>query len=105
MILGDFNLAPRIGRPFRTTLSIFTSACKRSAFAKLTHDHDLIDDTASDEPGSHSAGWAAASPSSCRCDLPLIPVWLSPSIMTVSSKTTSGATAFSEHSGPVLDLG
>ena len=42
MILGDFSLAPRESDgPVETILSTFTSACERSAFAILTHDHPL----------------------------------------------------------------
>lgn len=46
-----FNLAPRPSDgPVRGYLSNFISDSKRSPFAKLTDDHDLIDATASDEP-------------------------------------------------------
>lgn len=51
MILGDFQPgSTAIGRPVRGYLSNFISASKRSPFAKLRDDHDLIDATASDEP-------------------------------------------------------
>jgi hypothetical protein len=54
---------------------------------------------------SHSVGSSAASPSSFRCDLALIPVSLPPAITRVSPKTTTGSTAFGDHSSVMLDLG
>ena len=106
MILGDFNLAHRPSDgAFGAALSSFTSACERSAFAKLTHDHDLIDATASDKPVLTFSRLVAGVRASFRCDLTLIPVSLPPSITRVSSETRSGSTPFSDHSSLVLDLG
>jgi endonuclease/exonuclease/phosphatase family metal-dependent hydrolase len=106
IILGDFNLAPRPsdGR-FGDTLSGFTSASERGAFAELIHEHDLVDATASDEPVFTFSRLVGGVASSFRCDLALIPVSLSPSIVRVSCETRTGATAFTDHSGLVLDLG
>lgn len=90
--LGDFNLAPRPsdGR-FGDTVSGFTSASERSAFAKLMHEHDLVDAPASDEPVFTFSRLVGGVPSSFRCDLALIPVSLSPSIVRVSCETRTGA--------------
>jgi endonuclease/exonuclease/phosphatase family metal-dependent hydrolase len=106
IVLGDFNLAPRPsdGR-FGDSHSAFTSASERSEFAKLMHRHNLVDASASDEPVFTFSRLVGGVSSSFRCDLALIPASLSPSVVRVSSETRTGPTAFTDHSGLVVDLG
>jgi endonuclease/exonuclease/phosphatase family metal-dependent hydrolase len=105
VVVGDFNLAPRPsdGR-YGDTASPFTSARERSTFAKLVHEHDLVDATARDEPVFTFTRLIRGVPSSFRCDLALIPASLSPAIVKVSSETRTGPTAFTDHSGLVVEL-
>ena len=105
MILGDFSLAPReSGGPVETILSTFTSACERSAFAKLTHDHPRR--RYRERRGClhvQSGGRWRTFVVSLRPAAD--PVLLSPSTMMVPSKTRNGSTAFTDHSSLVLHLG
>jgi endonuclease/exonuclease/phosphatase family metal-dependent hydrolase len=105
IVLGDFNLAPQPsdGR-FGDNVSAFTSTSERRAFATLLQHHNLLDATAGPNAAFTFSRTVRGLTSSFRCDLALIPTSLPPSIVTVSSETRTGETAFTDHSGLLVEL-
>jgi hypothetical protein len=80
VVLGDFNLAPRlVDGIYGTSLSRFTSAGERRAFAEVLAVHGLADATAGDPPEFTLSRRIRGSESAFRCDLALVPAsWPTP---------------------------
>jgi hypothetical protein len=103
VVLGDFNLAPRlVDGIYGTSPSRFTSAGERRAFAELLAAHRLADATASDPPEFTFSRQLRGSESSFRCDLALVPA-SRPTISAVAAhETRTGSHAFTDHSAIIL---
>jgi endonuclease/exonuclease/phosphatase (EEP) superfamily protein YafD len=69
LVLGDFNLAPRsVDGMYGTSVSEFTTARERHAFAELLKDRGLRDATARDQPEFTLSRRVRGADSSFRCD-------------------------------------
>ncbi len=106
IVVGDFNLAPRlVDGIYRTSPSRFTSAAERRAFAELLAARELADATACDPPEFTLSRRIRGSESSFRCDLALLPAaWTTTSVMA-AHETRTGSDAFTDHSGIIVRVG
>jgi hypothetical protein len=106
VVLGDFNLAPRVvDGVYGTSPSRFTSPGERRAFAELLAARRLADATAGDPPEFTLSRRIRGSESSFRCDLALLPAsWPATSVMAAHD-TRVGSDAFTDHSGMIVRVG
>jgi hypothetical protein len=106
LVLGDFNLAPRpVDGVYGTSVSEFTTARERHAFAELLEDRGLVDATAHDRPEFTLSRRIRGVDSSFRCDLALLPASLATHSVVADHKTRIGPHAFTDHSGIVVSVG
>jgi methyltransferase family protein len=103
VVLGDFNLAPRlVDGIYGTSPSRFTSGGERRAFAELLAVRELADATACDPPEFTLSRRIRRSEASFRCDLALLPAsWPTASVMA-AHETRTGSNAFTDHSGIIV---
>jgi hypothetical protein len=106
VVLGDFNLAPRlVDGIYGTAPSRFTSAGERRAFTELLAGRELADATAGDPPEFTFSRRIRGSESSFRCDVALLPAsWPTTSVVP-AHETRTGSDAFTDHSGIILRVG
>ena len=106
VVLGDFNLAPRlVDGIYGTSPSRFTSAGERRAFAELLATRELADTMACDPPEFTFSRQIRGSESSFRCDLALLPASWPTTSVVAAHETRTGSQAFTDHSGTILRVG
>jgi Methyltransferase domain len=106
VVLGDFNLAPRlVDGMYGTSPSRFTSARERRAFAKLLAERRLADAAAGDPPEFTLSRRIRGSESSFRCDLALVPASWTTTSVVAAHETRAGTDAFTDHSAIIVRVG
>jgi hypothetical protein len=107
VVVGDFNLAPRlVDGIYGTSPSRFTSVGERRAFAEVLTAHGLADATSADPPEFTLSRRTRGSESSFRCDLALVPaLWTSTKNVVAAHETRAGSDAFTDHSGIIVHVG
>jgi hypothetical protein len=103
---GDFNLAPRPvdglsnGQP-----STFNTAIDRKPFTDLLAETSLVDVTATEPPHFTIERRRSRTITQFRCDLAAVPDHLLPAVeVRYDNATRTGATAFTDHSGVLIDI-
>jgi hypothetical protein len=106
VVLGDFNIAPRlVDGIYGTSPSRFTSAGERRAFTELLQGRELADATAGAPPEFTFSRQIRGSESSFRCDLALLPTSWPTTCVMPAHETRTGSDAFTDHSGIIMRLG
>jgi SAM-dependent methyltransferase len=105
-VAGDFNLAPRpVDGRTGARASEFNSATDRAPFTRLLAAHQLIDTTAHEDPEFTIEREIRAVRSRFRCDLALLPDYVAEQTTVAYDHAPRVApTAFTDHSGILLDL-
>ena len=105
-LAGDFNLAPRpVDGLTGARASEFNAATDRIPFTDLLTSHRLIDSTVRDEPEFTIEREIQGVRSRFRCDLALLPDYLADDATVAYDHAPRAAeTAFTDHSGILLDL-
>jgi exonuclease III len=104
VLCGDFNMAPREqDGMFGDVPSKWTGPAERRAWAAMLAALDLVDATAADPPEPTFIQQRKAASIRFRCDLALVKRGTGWQVQ-VDHDTRRGPTAFTDHSGLIMDL-
>jgi exonuclease III len=104
ILCGDFNMAPREqDGMFGDVPSKWTGPAERRSLAAMLAALDLVDATAADPPEPTFIQQRKAASIRFRCDLALVKRGTGWQVQ-VDHDTRSGPTAFTDHSGLIVDL-